>query len=260
MRNGVEGPGKFARDNIEGTDITGRRNELFAGRGAEDDEILEDLARRAGVDAINGADITAQTLAQVHEAVVAESENRLTGLRVKLLDLVVDLEDETTVLLVLTFPVVDAPLGDALETFVNPDLFARCGIHGYQRCIARQNVHHTINDDGVEHIRTVVLRGISPRNLQLTYVGLIQLLQIHKVGVIGATPEICPLGFLCGGRQGEQGSRNNELANHFAAPAGAAFGLPQKMKVPRSVDVVMSRAPSLFRSTAVTVDPTPERL
>src|SRR5580765_8523605 len=36
--------------------------------------------------------------------------------------------------------------------------------------------------------------------------------------------------------------------------------LPQKIYVPRFVDVTMSMAPSLFRSTANIVDPTPERL
>ena len=45
---------------------------------------------------------------------------------------------------------------------------------------------------------------------------------------------------------------------HFAA--GLAVGFPQKMNVPRLVEVTMSIAPSLFKSTASTVDPTPERL
>ena len=35
---------------------------------------------------------------------------------------------------------------------------------------------------------------------------------------------------------------------------------PQKMNVPRFVDVTMSITPSLLRSAANTVDPTPERL
>ena len=46
---------------------------------------------------------------------------------------------------------------------------------------------------------------------------------------------------------------------HFPARAFAA-GLPQKIKVPRLVDVTISIAPSRLRSTASTVDPTPERL
>src|SRR5580704_12028084 len=46
-----------------------------------------------------------------------------------------------------------------------------------------------------------------------------------------------------------------------AAPgAGFADGFPQKIMVPRLVEVTTSIAPSLFKSTASTVDPTPERL
>ena len=37
-------------------------------------------------------------------------------------------------------------------------------------------------------------------------------------------------------------------------------GVPQNMNVPWLVEVTMSIAPSLFKSTASTVDPTPERL
>src|SRR5437016_2438782 len=52
--------------------------------------------------------------------------------------------------------------------------------------------------------------------------------------------------------------RQNEYP-HFDA-RGRGPGLPQNMNVPRLVEVTMSMAPSLFRSTASTVDPTPERL
>ena len=44
---------------------------------------------------------------------------------------------------------------------------------------------------------------------------------------------------------------------HFA---GGFAGFPQKMNVPRVVEVTISIAPSLFKSTANIVDPTPDRL
>jgi hypothetical protein len=49
------------------------------------------------------------------------------------------------------------------------------------------------------------------------------------------------------------------VGSHFAAD-GFAAGFPQKMNVPRVVEVTISTAPSLFKSTASIVDPTPERL
>ena len=50
------------------------------------------------------------------------------------------------------------------------------------------------------------------------------------------------------------------LSGHLAAAAFAAPGMPQNMWVPRTVEVTISTAPSLFRSSAMSADPPPERL
>src|SRR5271157_2207288 len=61
------------------------------------------------------------------------------------------------------------------------------------------------------------------------------------------------------------GRNNHRSRNYLRAGAEAAFavpvrGLPQKMNVPSLVAVTMSITPSLFRSTARTSEPAPERL
>ena len=58
-------------------------------RRAEQDQVLEDLARRAGLNAPDRRRIAAQAFAQVDDAVGAERGDRLAGLRVDLLQVVV---------------------------------------------------------------------------------------------------------------------------------------------------------------------------
>ena len=76
MRNGVELPDELAGDDVEGAEISRRRLVLFAGGGAEDEEILEDAARCAGLNLANGGGDAAETFAQVDRAVIAEGRDR----------------------------------------------------------------------------------------------------------------------------------------------------------------------------------------
>ena len=104
-RHGVERPDEFAGEHVVGADVAGRRHVAFAGGAAEDDQVLEDLARRVRLDGADGLRIAAvDPDAQIDDAVGAERHDRLARLRVHLLQQAVHREDQPLVAAVRRFP------------------------------------------------------------------------------------------------------------------------------------------------------------
>ena len=97
-RYGVEGPHQLAGQHVVGADVAGGRHVAFAGRAANDDEILEDLARDARLDVADALRLAAvEPDTQVDDTVGAERHDRLAGLRVDLLQQAVHREDQALV-------------------------------------------------------------------------------------------------------------------------------------------------------------------
>src|SRR5207248_3799172 len=118
---------------VEGAQIARRREERLPGRGAENDQIFEDPAGSIRLDARHGLGIAAQTLPQIHQAVLTEAQDGFPGARVDLFDEEVDLENEPPVLAIFALPVVYAASRNAAQVLVNPDLFAGGGVESHQR-------------------------------------------------------------------------------------------------------------------------------
>ena len=100
---------------------------------------------------------------------------------------------------------------------MNPNLFSSGGVEGNQRTILRQHVHHVVNDDGIEQISVVVAGRINPRNLELIYIGFVDLVECDVVGRIGTASVIRPFPVILlrcceGSCQRDQKGRQGELA------------------------------------------------
>src|SRR4051812_47048055 len=72
MRDGVEAPDQLAGLHIVSADVSGGRSIHFAGRGTQDDHVLEYPARRPALNVPNGFGVPAQILAKVYSPVVTE--------------------------------------------------------------------------------------------------------------------------------------------------------------------------------------------
>ncbi len=172
MRDRSEPPDFLAGDDVVGAKVAGRRHVILAGGRTEDDQVLEDLARRARLHATDGRGIASrESFAQVDRAVLAEREDGLAGQRVERLELVIALIDEPAIRAIAALPVIDASRRDPLQVLVYPDFLARRRIEGDERLIARQDVHQVVDDDGAEDVGEVVARGVGPRHLEPADVG-----------------------------------------------------------------------------------------
>ena len=132
MRNGVKLPGQLAGDHIVRAQIAGRRHVAFAGGRPEKNEILEDLAGCAGLDA-KRCRIPAQAFAQIDDAVGAKAGDRLPGQRIDFLEVVVHAENQPAGLAVLALPVVHPARCHAGHPVMNPELSAGFCIERDQR-------------------------------------------------------------------------------------------------------------------------------
>ena len=157
MRNRTEAPDFLAGDDVVGADVAWRRHVVLASRGAENDEVLEDLSRvldctRPTVDGSRPA----KPFFQVDRALVAERDDRLAGDGIDRFEELVALIEQPPVLAILALPVVDAAGRHALQPLVDPDLLARRRVERHQRVVPRQHVHDVVDDDRAEHVREVV--------------------------------------------------------------------------------------------------------
>ena len=117
-RHGVKGPHQPAGDHVIRADVARRRHVAFAGRGADDDEVAEDLAGNARLDVADALRVAAvEPHAQVDGAVRPERHDRLACVRIDLLQQAVHREDQALVAAVGAGPVVHAAAGHADHAF-----------------------------------------------------------------------------------------------------------------------------------------------
>ena len=209
MRHRVERPHQLAGDDVVGAQRARRRQVAFAGRRAEQQQVLEDLARRARLHAADQRGVAADALAQVDEAVRAERQDRLAGGGVDGLEVVVDLEDQPAIAAVRALPVVDAAPGDAAQPGVDPQLLAGGRVERDERLVLRQHVHRGADDDRIELVDVVVADRVGPRHLQAGDVLRRDLREVDELRGVGAAAVVLPL--------------RRRLA---AAPARARAGAP----------------------------------
>ena len=193
-RNRVELPGQLAGDHVERANIARRRHPPFAGRIAENEKVLPDLA---GVRHANAVLAAQHALAQIDVAIRPEGHDRLAGPGIDGLEVRSGGEEQPLFLTVLALPVVDAPRRQ-LQVLVNPDFLARRRIERDERIAATRHEHHVVDDDGVEP--EVAVR-IEPGDLQLLHVGFVDLIEIGEVRARWSAAMIPPPLLASGRRQ-----------------------------------------------------------
>ena len=185
----MELPDLVPGDDVVGADVAWRRDEGFAGRRPQDDEVLPDLAGAVGLDA-SGILRSRETDAQIDRAVFAERQDRLAGRGVNRLQEAVDREQQTLVLAVGALPVVDAARHDAAEPLVDPQLLAGRGIQRDQRVVPPEQVHDVVDDDRVEARCRI---GIVPCDLELPDIRFLDLVEVHEIGAVGSGEVVPPV-------------------------------------------------------------------
>ncbi len=73
-----------------------------------------------------------------------------------------------------------------------PDFLSSRGVERDDRILPRQNIHHPIHHEGVEEIRTSIGGGICPRDLQLTYIGTVDLAERGILRGVRAAAIVAP--------------------------------------------------------------------
>ena len=201
----MELPDFVPGDDVVGADVAGRRDERFAGRRPQDDEVLPDLAGAVGLDA-SSLLRSRETDAQIDRAVFTERQDRLAGRGVNRLQVAVDREQQPLVLAVGALPVVDAARHDAAEPLVDPQLLAGRGIERDQRVVPPEHVHDVVDDDRVEPRCRI---GVGPCDFELPDVRFLDLVEVHEVGAVG-TGEVVPPVAGAARRAGEAGQRGGD--------------------------------------------------
>ena len=174
LRHGVELPHALAGDDVIGADVAWRRHPGFAGGRTHDHQVLPDLSRRPRLHAAVGAFGASQPFTQIDDPVVAEAQDGLAGAGINRLHVSIDREQQSTIFSVGALPVVDAAGDDPGQSLVNPHLLPGRGIEGYQRIVPSQDVHHVVDDDGIEAGGAV---RVEPRHFELADVRLLDLIE-----------------------------------------------------------------------------------
>src|SRR5207247_10168261 len=95
--DGVERPGRLSGEHIVGAKVSGRIGIDFAWRRTENNQVLENVSGRSGLNLAHGLRIAPKTLSQIHPAVIAEGIDRHSGTRVRLLYVAVDGTDKPSI-------------------------------------------------------------------------------------------------------------------------------------------------------------------
>jgi hypothetical protein len=121
----------------------------------------------AGLNSPKRCRVAAETFAKVHDAVVAKRRDRLAGHRVDFLQVIVHAEDQTSILAILAFPIVQAARRHGLHAFADPELFSGACIKRDEGTVSAASVYSAVHDDRMKHRLAVRVR---PGDLQLLYV------------------------------------------------------------------------------------------
>ena len=223
MRDGVEPPRLFAGDDVVRANVAGRREVALAGRGAEDDQVLEDLSRIRRLDPCERRGIPRVALFEVDRAVRSEREDRLPGPRIDRLEVVVALEQQPAVLSIAALPVVDAARRNSLQVGVNPDFSAGRRVECDQRGVSSQHVGDAVDDERTEVVRQVVVCRVGPRGGEPRQGLSVDLIELDVAGVIRTSPIVVPGGPLQSGlavRAGADSDHRGRDGDEQRAPAG----------------------------------------
>ena len=189
VRNGVETPHLFPGNDVVGANVA-RRGEIgFAGRRAQDDEVLEDLAR---VRRLHAPDFAGESLPEVQRAIGAERQDRLASLRVDRFEVVVALEQEAPVGAIRTLPVIDAAWRDTLQVRMHPDFLTRRGVERHEGVVARQDERGVVHDERSEVVGEVVPGRVGPGDVQPRESPFIDLIQLDVAAVVRAAAVLLP--------------------------------------------------------------------
>src|SRR5207247_290952 len=104
MRDRMELPGERPGEDVVGAEVARGGHVSFARRRAQEDQVLEDSAGGARLNARHR--LASEPLTEVDDAVAAEGQNGLACCRVDLLQVVVHGKDQSAIFAVLAFPVV----------------------------------------------------------------------------------------------------------------------------------------------------------
>ena len=184
--DGVEGPHEFACAGVVGAEVAGGRFVFFAGGGTEDEEVFEDAAGVAGLDAAHGVGVATEADAEVDFAVITEAHDGFAGAGVEGLQHVAGGEEDAAVGCIFGLPVGDAAVGDGgfgIAEVVGPEEFAGGSVEGGDGVVEADDVHAPVNDGGVEAVaEAVVAGGVKPGLAELADVGFVDL---FEGGVLG---------------------------------------------------------------------------
>src|SRR4051794_16476253 len=153
MRDGVKAPGKFARIDVEGADITGRARKCFRDGAAQNDLVFkhDTGAARADRNEFRG---TVETLPKIEPPVIAKTHHRFTGDSVQSpKEVPVSEEDPVTVQSYAAMAISSLALGLVLWIEA-PDFPSRSSIKSNHTQLRRGCVQHAVHYDGVAlHLR-----------------------------------------------------------------------------------------------------------
>jgi hypothetical protein len=176
-RDGVERPDQRARDDVVGPDVARRRVILLSGRGAEQDQVLEDAAGRL---ALKLARLVGPRHAfrDVDMPVAAERGDGLAGACVDRAQGVVGGEQDPAVFSVAALPVAEAAAGGEPPRGMRPPRRPRGRVQRFDGIVFSDHVHDAVGNQRVEEdARRAGGDLVCPGELELRDIRLVDLAQ-----------------------------------------------------------------------------------
>src|SRR5439155_10071082 len=102
---------RFSASNVVGAEVSGRVGIELPWSRTENDQVLDNVSGRSGLNLAHGLRIAPKTLSQIHAAVIAKRVDRYAGQRVHFLQVAVDCKNDPSVRPVFALPVVESPIG-----------------------------------------------------------------------------------------------------------------------------------------------------
>src|SRR5690242_9807434 len=107
---------------IIGANVTRRRSIHLARRRTHDQQVFEYSPGSSALNLSKGAQIAAQSLTQIHLAIVAERVDRHAGFQIEFLNILIDCEDQALIGTVLALPEVEPAIRGMTFDGVHPNL------------------------------------------------------------------------------------------------------------------------------------------